>query len=51
MLESTLNSGNSDKLNKVLQLALENGHPMLNVTKAKLKELAMDLLDEYSEHG
>ena len=51
MSESTLNSGNGDKLNKVLQLALENGHPMLNVSKTRLKELTMDLLDEYSEQG
>ena len=43
--------GNMDKFNKAIQLALPTGHPMLTVTKAKLKELTLDLLDDYSERG
>ena len=41
--------GNMDKFNKAIQLALPNGHPMLTLTKAKLTELSLDLIDEYCE--
>jgi hypothetical protein len=49
--ETTLNTGSTEKFNKVLQFALKTGHPMLNVSKAKLKELSMDLLDVYMSSG
>ena len=38
-------------MNKALQPALKKGHPMLNLPKAKMKDLVMDLIDDYTEQG